>query len=491
MALPIDINELLNGDVIESNRLEFKRSWNPLDVLHTICAFANDINNIGGGYICIGIEEKDGKALLPPLGIAMNQCDGIQKKLLELCKKMSPNYFPQIEFVKIQTKTVLVIWAPGGDNRPYKAPVKLSKGSPLAFYLRRFASTVKANHSEEQELYENTAKIPFDDRINQQASLQDLDFNLIKDFLIKINSKLASEIDNHKAQDIAIKMNIAKGAKEYLKPTNIGLLMFNPNPEQYFPGAYTELIEYINNEDEFIEKKFIGPIHLQIKQILDFISRKLIVEKTKKLKGKAEAAKIYNYPFAAIEEAVVNAFYHRSYELPNPIEINIRNNYIEILSFPGPLPPVDQSALKKDIIVARNYRNRRIGDILKELRLTEGRGTGIAKIRKSLKQNGSPAPKFETDKSKSYFLTTIYIHPEFETLKPNEKDEEPNNQEKRILNFCKTAKTKKEIFTMLKLSVNQKNHQKYIVPLLKSKQLKLLYPESPNHPKQKYVRGTK
>jgi ATP-dependent DNA helicase RecG len=186
---------------------------------------------------------------------------------------------------------------------------------------------------------------------------------------------------------------------------------------------------------------------------------------------------------------VVNAFYHRSYELPNPIEINIRNDYIEILSFPGPLPPVDQSALKKDIIVARNYRNRRIGDILKELRLTEGRGTGIAKIRKTLRQNGSPNPKFETDKSKSYFLTTIYIHPEFQTLKSNEKDEEPNDQEKHILSFCKTAKTKKEIFTMLNLSVNQKNHQKYIMPLLKSKQLQLLYPESPNHPKQKYVRS--
>lgn len=487
MSLPIDINELISGELIESNRLEFKKSWNPEDILHTICAFANDVNNIGGGYICVGIEEQNGVAQLPPYGIAVSQCDAIQKKLLELSKKIIPNYFPQISFEKIQNKLILVIWVPGGDNRPYKVPNKLAKGSPYAFYIRRFASTVKANHDEEKELYENAAKIPFDDRVNQQASLKDLELKLIKDFLEKINSKLVGELKKHTINDIAVKMNIAKGSKEFLSPCNIGLLLFNSSPEKFFPGAYSEIIEYINNEDEFIEKKFFGPIHLQIKQVLDFIARKFIVEKTKKQKSKAEAIRVYNYPFAAIEEAIVNAFYHRSYELANPIEINIRKDRIEILSFPGPLAPVDQTALKKEIIVARNYRNRRIGDFLKELKLTEARGTGIAKIRKSSKINGSPKPKFETDKIKSYFLTTIYIHPEFLEKSETELEKEiPSDYTKRILNFCKKPKSKKEIFSMLGLSINQKNHQKYLKPLIESERLKPTSP-SPHDPKQKYI----
>jgi hypothetical protein len=50
-ALPLDIDKLLKGRVIEWDRLEFKRSWNPEDVVHTITAFANDVNNWGGGYI--------------------------------------------------------------------------------------------------------------------------------------------------------------------------------------------------------------------------------------------------------------------------------------------------------------------------------------------------------------------------------------------------------------------------------------------------------
>ena len=59
------------------------------------------------------------------------------------------------------------------------------------------------------------------------------------------------------------------------------------------------------------------------------------------------------------------------------------------------------------------YRNRRIGEFLKELHLTEGRNTGFQKIIRALKANGSPMPIFETDEERTYFLTTFLIHPEF------------------------------------------------------------------------------
>lgn len=52
-----------------------------------------------------------------------------------------------------------------------------------------------------------------------------------------------------------------------------------------------------------------------------------------------------------------------------------------------------------------------MGDFLEELGLTEGRGTGVPKIRQAMKDNGSPPPKFQTDKEKSYFLTTLALHP--------------------------------------------------------------------------------
>jgi hypothetical protein len=58
MALPINVNELLSGRTVEWERVEFKAGWNKLDIIHTICAFANDINNWGGGYIILGVQEK-------------------------------------------------------------------------------------------------------------------------------------------------------------------------------------------------------------------------------------------------------------------------------------------------------------------------------------------------------------------------------------------------------------------------------------------------
>ena len=59
MAIPINIEDLLNKRKIESNRIEFKKGWNPDRIYRTICAFANDFDNIGGGYIVVGIEEDE------------------------------------------------------------------------------------------------------------------------------------------------------------------------------------------------------------------------------------------------------------------------------------------------------------------------------------------------------------------------------------------------------------------------------------------------
>ena len=58
MALPINIEDLLNKRRFEPNRIEFKADWNPDKIYHTICVFATDLENIGGGYILVGVEEE-------------------------------------------------------------------------------------------------------------------------------------------------------------------------------------------------------------------------------------------------------------------------------------------------------------------------------------------------------------------------------------------------------------------------------------------------
>ena len=77
MALPINIEDLLNQRKVESNRIEFKRGWNPTSIYRTIGAFANDFDNLGGGYIIIGVEEENGMAKRPVCGVPVEQQDKI------------------------------------------------------------------------------------------------------------------------------------------------------------------------------------------------------------------------------------------------------------------------------------------------------------------------------------------------------------------------------------------------------------------------------
>lgn len=132
-----------------------------------------------------------------------------------------------------------------------------------------------------------------------------------------------------------------------------------------------------------------------------------------KYPDRAEADHFINYPYAAIEEALSNAVYHRAYDEREPIEVRVEQDRIEIVSFPGPDRSVTLEGLKSFRVSNRRYRNRRIGDFLKELHLTEGRNTGFKKILDALEENGSPKPEFETDESHSYFITRIFIQEEF------------------------------------------------------------------------------
>ncbi len=82
MAIPITIEKLLNENVVESARIEFKENFNPDSIIRTISAFANDIDNWGGGYIVIGIKEENGKISKPIKGLNVDEIDKIQKDLL-------------------------------------------------------------------------------------------------------------------------------------------------------------------------------------------------------------------------------------------------------------------------------------------------------------------------------------------------------------------------------------------------------------------------
>jgi ATP-dependent DNA helicase RecG len=165
--------------------------------------------------------------------------------------------------------------------------------------------------------------------------------------------------------------------------------------------------------DEIIEKILRGPIHQQIRDALAYIRNNVIVEKVIKHPDRAEATRFFNYPLAAIEEALVNAMYHRGYDQREPVEVRFNPDGLEIVSYPGPDPSIRRTDLKAKRIISRRYRNRRIGEFFKELEMTEGRGTGIPKIQAAMKRNGSPKASFETDDNRLWFVAKLPIHKAF------------------------------------------------------------------------------
>jgi ATP-dependent DNA helicase RecG len=487
MALPVNIDNLLHGKMVEWDRIECKEGWNPEPILKSICAFANDINNWGGGYIIVGVAEENGSPILPPKGLEPAQVDKIQKELLGLTHKIDPYYAPVCEPVVYQDKLILIIWVPGGQSRPYKTVDALPNGNKF-YFIRNGSSSVKTNQITQKQLFEMAATVPFDDRICHHASIEDLDLGLIRSFLQDIKSELFEEAVTMPFLDLCKRMRLVAGPDEYVRPLNFALLFFNQMPEKFFRGATTEMVLYNDHTGtSFTEKKFTGPLHHQIKEILLFFRSSILAEKVVKPRDTAKADRFFNYPYEAFEEILVNAFFHRSYEHQSPIEINVRPNKIEILSFPGALPPVSNDSLKQAIVVARDYRNRRIGDIFKELRLTEGRATGLPKARTELSKNGSPEPEFVMDKDRVSFLATLHSNPHFGIEKVAYPTSNDGNKEwLDILLFCILPKSRAEIFAKINVTNQTSNFRRIIQPMLDAGYLTLSIPDKPTSKFQKY-----
>ena len=419
MALPINVEDLIHQRKVERTRIEYKADWNPEPIIHSITAFANDFDNMGGGYILIGVEEVNGRPKLPLEGLNPDSIDSIQLNLLNKCNFIEPRCIPVIEPYTIDGKEILVLWVPGGEDRPYKCPEKIytQKGadkSPKAYYIRKGARTLKANAREERELISLARDIPFDDRINYHADIIDMKPALLADYLHTVGSDLYENALNRSVEEVATDMQLVRGPSEYRKPLNVGLMFFNEHPELFFSFAQIEVVDKPDPTGiGMTEKTFKGPLDRQLRDALAYIRNYIIKEYVTKVPDSELAVRAFNWPYQAVEEALSNAVYHRSYQIHEPITVTITPEKMEILSHPGPDRSITDEHLENRVLISRRYRNRRIGDFLKELDIVEGRNTGVPLIVSSMKNNGSGLPIFETDEERSYFLTLLPVHPYF------------------------------------------------------------------------------
>lgn len=344
--ISLKIETLLEGKVVERNRVEYKKGWNPEDIIHTICAFANDYSNVNGGYIVIGIEAVDGVPVLPPAGLKKNQLDKVQKEIFEYCHLIEPYYIPQIEICDYPDEHTHLIYmkCSAGDSGPYTAPKAAYKDSQKRidktrhYWIRPASVTTAAKPEEIAELYEKFNSVPFDDRIHRTAGIDVIRRGYVEDFLRDSKSSLASEINRMSLEDILVSLEVANETDEGIALRNIGVLMFAERPDKLIPGAYINYVRFFDEDregaDSFEEKEFRGPIWKQVRDVLDHLNTTVITERVTKIDGQAESVRHFNYPYNALEEAIVNAVFHKSYREDVPVDVRVYYDEIVIINFP-------------------------------------------------------------------------------------------------------------------------------------------------------------
>ncbi len=333
------------------------------------------------------------------------------------------------------------------------------------------------------EKYEN----PFDDELNLNANFEDMRLSLIYEYLFDTGNELYYETSKLSKEELLKKLDMID---DELRPKNIGLLMFSDSPEKFIPGCQLELVHFLGTTcDDFIEKKFHGPIHEQIRAVLSYIENNLI--KSENIDGEV----LFNYPLKAIKEAIINAFYHRDYAQNTPIEVRIDKEKIAVVSYPGPDKFIAKEEIDKGEVIARIYRNRRIGEYLESLGLANGNAVGLARMIKAMKDNNSPEPIFETDDSRAYFTVklyenTCYFDDEYQDLYVDEKQQKNvfiSKVEDQILELLADGPlSKKEISEYLGYENVPGNIKRSLCKLLEKKLITYTIPENVRSKGQKY-----
>lgn len=212
MALPINIETLLGGNVVENDRIEYKAGWNPDPIYRSICAFANDFESNGSGYIVIGVEENNGRPVRPVLGVPIDKIDKIEKDIVANNNLFQPFYMPRVYIEDVDDKKVIVLWVLAGERRPYKIPESVTaKHKVWKTFIRYNSSSIEAKGEAEVELIELANRVPFDDRGNLTAKVGDVSMLLIREFLNQTHSKMLDQIENAAPKEVLDQMGLLTG----------------------------------------------------------------------------------------------------------------------------------------------------------------------------------------------------------------------------------------------------------------------------------------
>lgn len=183
-----------------------------------------------------------------------------------------------------------------------------------------------------RRLVEQTARVPWDDRAARTATVEDLRSAGVREYLRDVRSGLLAEADE---REIYRRMRLTARVNNHEVPRNVALLLFALDPGAWSRGARIELVQFTADRagDVQLERTFAGGLIDQLRACLGLLQGLAVSSFTRKRQDRPEADRWTSYPMLALRETLVNAFYHRSYDLdqPEPTKVYLYPGRIEII----------------------------------------------------------------------------------------------------------------------------------------------------------------
>lgn len=169
----------------------------------------------------------------------------------------------------------------------------------LVFYIRYGTSTVEAKGEQLDELRNMANGVPFDDRGNPEIKLSDISPLLLKDYLVKVGSKLQNEDLVNDLEGILEQMDLLEVPTEKRCIKNVAAMMFCEHPEKFFRTTQVDIVIFPegreNNPDNIIELPTIkGSVPMMIKDAMSYLRTNVIKEQIKKQSDDEHSIRYFN-----------------------------------------------------------------------------------------------------------------------------------------------------------------------------------------------------
>lgn len=403
MTSAVDLQQL---SLRESEQTEWKENVADIDdVVATLAAFANDLANLGGGYVVCGArEERDehGFSRMLTTGLTAARLRELEGTVLTRCRdRVSPPITPLVEELPAATpdRRILVFIQPAtGYAHTFRRGDDGAK-----HFVRVSRNTVEARNGVLRDLLVRKGALePWDYRPCKAATVADLDLLALRDALQRMGVYSEDRgVEPYLSGDVQLSpfvptLCVREPLTGVLRPRNFAVLLFGRELQRFMPGAYSLFSVYPGtdrSDSQAARHEIAGTLIEQARRLRDLLD---IEAYTAFDKSDTTTPNVVKYPKRALYEAIGNALAHRDYELVDPTRITVFADRIEVLS-PGSLPlGVDAVAFREGRAGPR-WRNQTLAWFFNRLQLAQAEGQGIPTILRVMREEGCPPPILDAD----------------------------------------------------------------------------------------------